>query len=570
MNNNLDPASLLPKRLSYDSLKEMTNGFSKELGRGTYGIVYEGVNKDGEKLAVKVLHDMPSLADNDQLFEKEFHTLACLQHPNIVRLIGYCHDTQRECVIFNEKNIWADSTKRALCFEHMQNGGLDKHLFDESSGHDWHTRYAIIKGVCDGLKYLHEELKHPILHLDLKPANILLDEDMLPKLADFGLSRFFGDERTQITKSHIGTIGYLPPEFINQHVVSNKFDIFSLGVVIIKIMTGKTGYSICGEMSSPHKFIELVHEKWRTRLHTTKSVGLLESYSEQVKICIKIALSCVKVDRHDRPSIGDIVSKLNGTEAMINATPPNIGNIVNGPSEIEIRSQIPDESPSAAGSSMDQGKSEELSNTQNLFGAVVDDCRLDKMAIYMGKPKTREDRAQEALYLRNDDNKEDKASKYVRGLIPSFGSIIRGTLCLVYNATGETLSKVTSHDWFGHISRPPYPEKIGNGQWAAFYHYYPIFKVGSVAAVVYRGKNKDGKEQDYLLAWCSPSLVFLIRNKSYCEIGGVDNFKDRWHSLKKKLVNSDYASNVKAGGSEIDVKIGKGDRPTFTAIISCP
>uniref|UniRef100_A0A8R7R4V6 Protein kinase domain-containing protein n=1 Tax=Triticum urartu TaxID=4572 RepID=A0A8R7R4V6_TRIUA len=260
-----------------------------------------------------MLYGMPSLDDNDKNFDKEFHNLTCLQHPNIVRLVGFCHETQREYVPYRGKMVLADMTKRALCFEYMHNGSLDKFISDESTGLDWDTRYAIIKGICEGLKYLHEELQPPIFHLDLKPANVLLDENMVPKIADFGLSRFYG-EGTGITTSSIGTIGYLPPEFINRHVISNKLDIFSLGVVIIKIMTGPTGYSQSAEMNS-QEFIEQVQRNWRSRLQA-RSVDVPESYCEQIKRCIEIALSCLEIERCRRPTIGAIIHELNETRCM--------------------------------------------------------------------------------------------------------------------------------------------------------------------------------------------------------------------------------------------------------------
>lgn len=165
------------------------------------------------------------------------------------------------------------------------------------------------------MKYLHEELEPPIFHLDLKPANILLDEDMVPRIADFGLSRLLKEERTYITASPIGSFGYLPPEFINQHVISNKLDIFSLGVVVIKIMTGPKGYFQSAEMSS-QEFIDHVHANWRNRLQSSTSVDALEPYCKQVKRCIEIAFSCMEVDRHKRPTIGDIINELNETETI--------------------------------------------------------------------------------------------------------------------------------------------------------------------------------------------------------------------------------------------------------------
>ncbi|CAM0878879.1 unnamed protein product [Alopecurus aequalis] len=306
--NNLAHAStMFPKRIPLLVLDLITNGFSKdrELGIGAFGKVYKGVYDNGETIAVKLLYSKPGL--DDEKFEKEFRNLTSLRHKNIVRLVGFCHETQREFVLHNGKMIFADAIHMALCFEYMHNGSLDKYLFDEYSGHNWPTRYAIIKGICEGLKYLHEESKPPIYHLDLKPANILLDDNMMPKIADFGLSRFFGLEKTRITESSIGTLGYLPPEYIESNIISNKLDIFSLGVIIIKIISGPTGYTQCDEMP-PNQFIELVHQKWRTRLQA------LEPYSGQVMRCIEMALSCVEKERRKRPCIGDIIDKLNELE----------------------------------------------------------------------------------------------------------------------------------------------------------------------------------------------------------------------------------------------------------------
>ncbi|CAO2147857.1 unnamed protein product [Urochloa humidicola] len=298
-----------PRLFRFHVLEEITDGFSehRKLGAGTFGKVYKGVCNDGKKIAVKMLNPMPGL--DDQQFKKEYINLAYLQHDNIARLVGYCHETTLEFVQHNGKDIPAEWTKKALCFEYMHNGSLDSYLQDESSGHSWHTRYSIIKGICKGLKYLHEELQHPLYHLDLKPANILLDENMNPKIADFGLSKLFGDERTRISTSPIGTFGYLPPEYINQNLVSNKLDIFSLGVIMIKIMMGSSGYSQSADMSS-EEFIELVNKKWINRLQV-ESTDTLDSYAKQVMTCIKLALRCVEVDRHKRPTIGEIIFELN-------------------------------------------------------------------------------------------------------------------------------------------------------------------------------------------------------------------------------------------------------------------
>nr|XP_051206631.1 cysteine-rich receptor-like protein kinase 26 isoform X2 [Lolium perenne] len=243
-------------------------------------------------------------------FEKEYHNIASLHHKNIVRLIGYCHETRKEFMTHNGRTVFAEKTKRMLCFEYMHNGSLDKFISDESNGHNWLTRYAIIKGISEGLEYLHEKLNPPMYHLDLKPANVLLDENMSPKIADFGLSRLVGGDKTHFTENRIGTLGYIPPEHIDAGAISTKSDVYSFGVVIIKIMAGPDGYRRSSEISS-QQFIDLVHTYWMNRIHAT-SVGM---YSIQVRRCIEIALSCVETDRDKRPSIGLIVTGLNKTES---------------------------------------------------------------------------------------------------------------------------------------------------------------------------------------------------------------------------------------------------------------
>nr|ACS49638.1 stemrust kinase [Oryza coarctata] len=190
---------------------------------------------------------------------------------------------------------------------------------DEFHGLDWSIRYKIIKGTCEGLKYLHEELKPPIYHLDLKPSNILLDNNMVPKIADFGLSKLISDEKTMIAQTLAGTIGYLPPEYLEKKVVSNKLDIFSLGVVMLQIIAGPTGRSRSTEMPS-QEFTDQVLENWTTRLQETWNGLSLEAYRQQVKTCTEIALKCLDTDRHKRPNIVDIMNKMSishGPEAKL-------------------------------------------------------------------------------------------------------------------------------------------------------------------------------------------------------------------------------------------------------------
>ncbi|KAF7077190.1 hypothetical protein CFC21_081771 [Triticum aestivum] len=295
------------KEFSLQLLKEITDNFSEKhiIGHGGYGVVYkQGVLADGEEIALKRLYPVPGLDDTQ--FTNEFNNLMKAQHPNVTRLIGYCYNVKNERVKLNDKYVFAHSDEKVLCFEYLKGGSLDKHISDESCGLNWHTRFKIIKGICEGLNYLHNGSKDPIYHLDLKPENIMLDENMVPKIGDFGLSRLFPSARTYVTIKVIGTIGYMPPEFIERREITSKFDIFSLGVTITRIVAGYDGYSKCARMSL-EEFIKHVHENWEKRLQDTMS-----SYTpEQVTTCIKIALSCVENTREKRPNIAEIVDKLN-------------------------------------------------------------------------------------------------------------------------------------------------------------------------------------------------------------------------------------------------------------------
>jgi len=232
--------------LSLKDIREITNNFSDDqrLGEGGFGRVYWGVLPNGVKIAVKKLTWTPS-GLQDKQYENEARHLMRLKHQNIVQLLGYCSETETELVMHNGKYVNAEKPERLLFLEHLPKGSLCKHLSDASSGLDWDTRYKIIRGICYGLHYLHEEWQPgtPIIHMDLKPANILLDDNMVPKIADFGLSRLFGEQQTRIiTKNQCGTLGYMSPEYSTRGIITKKLDIFSLGVIIIEITTGDKHY----------------------------------------------------------------------------------------------------------------------------------------------------------------------------------------------------------------------------------------------------------------------------------------------------------------------------------------
>uniref|UniRef100_A0A287JU77 Uncharacterized protein n=1 Tax=Hordeum vulgare subsp. vulgare TaxID=112509 RepID=A0A287JU77_HORVV len=286
-----------PKALPLSLLEDITSDFShdQEIGSGGFAVVYKGI-LGNRAVAVKRL-------SNAHLHEKEFHReVECLmrvKHENVVRFLGYCADTQGSMQRYNEKLVMADIQQRLLCFEYIPKGSLDKYIAD--AHREWGTCYKIIKGICEGLQYLHENL---IVHLDLKPANILLDNNMSPKIADFGLSRCFNEnESRDITKTILGTLGYLAPEVRQGGEIVYSADLYSLGVIIIEILTGQKGYQ------SPHDVLQ----SWSDRLEISQR----DTLCEQIQACYEIALECTAFNPNKRPaSSRDIINRLHQVESI--------------------------------------------------------------------------------------------------------------------------------------------------------------------------------------------------------------------------------------------------------------
>ncbi|CAM0884906.1 unnamed protein product [Alopecurus aequalis] len=263
-------------------------------------------------IAVKKLNNMQGM--DDKQFLNEVKLVMDISHPNIVRAEGYCYHIEKELMPFNESYVLVDKVYRLLCFEYLPHGSLDKHLSDESFGLEWHVRYNIIHGICKGLYCLHESRPGaPILHLDLKPANVLLDEHMIPKIADFGQSRLFGEGETHCsTMNIVGTRGYMAPEYIDKGTLTKESDIYSLGVILMEILTGDRKHP---ENTTAREFSE-VKGKWRKRLQTTLNRTSLEEECRQINLCIRIGLKCMERDPKKRPNIKEIVEILGLHENM--------------------------------------------------------------------------------------------------------------------------------------------------------------------------------------------------------------------------------------------------------------
>ncbi|KAL6595386.1 hypothetical protein ACP70R_047726 [Stipagrostis hirtigluma subsp. patula] len=284
-------------------LRDITDNFSsdRELGRGGFGVVY----KSGLLFAVKKLK--PILGQQDRQFKNEVNHLARVEHHNIVKLLGFCDETKVGPVYdeYHQKYVLAEMQDKLLCYEYLSNGSLDNMIFDGPLVLDWDHRYKIIMGICQGLRYLHEGLDDtPIIHLDLKPSNILLDDRMEPKIADFGLSRLFSEEQTRTyTINPMGSIGYMAPEYCLRGEISTKSDIYSLGILILEIVTGKKNHQAIGNKSG-EQFIEdwadISQIAWQN-----PSLGV--DQLQLVHRCFEIGLSCVEADQQRRPSASQIL-----------------------------------------------------------------------------------------------------------------------------------------------------------------------------------------------------------------------------------------------------------------------
>ncbi|KAM0891218.1 hypothetical protein ACQ4PT_026535 [Festuca glaucescens] len=286
-----------PKALPLSLLEDITGDFSadQEIGRGGFAVVYKGILGD-RAVAVKRLSN--AFMDETK-FHREVECLMQVKHKNVVRFLGYCADRQGNMERYNGKLVMADVHQRLLCFEYITKGGLDKYIID--AHREWRMCYTIIIGICEGLQYLHE---NHIVHLDLKPANILLDNNMIPKITDFGLSRCFDENQSQdITKTVLGTIGYMASELREGGVIACSSDLFSLGVIIIEILTGQKGYQAT----------EDVLESWSDRLEASERDALLE----QIRVCYETALECIDFNPKKRPPTAqNIIDRLHLTESI--------------------------------------------------------------------------------------------------------------------------------------------------------------------------------------------------------------------------------------------------------------
>ncbi|XP_044477118.1 LEAF RUST 10 DISEASE-RESISTANCE LOCUS RECEPTOR-LIKE PROTEIN KINASE-like 2.1 isoform X2 [Mangifera indica] len=302
-----DYGSVAPKRHSYSEVKRMTNSFKDKLGQGGYGGVYKGKSLDGNIVAVKLLN---ASKGNGQEFINEVASISRTSHVNVVRLLGFC----------------LEGNKRAIIYEFMVNGSLEKFIYNEknlqaSQCLEWEKMYEITIGVAQGLEYLHRGCSTRILHFDIKPHNILLDENLCPKISDFGLAKLCLNKESIVSMLEArGTIGYIAPEVFSRSFgeVSHKSDVYSYGMMILEIVGGRKSQDVEGilhssEMYFPHWIYKRVEQGKELKWHGVKN----SEENEIVKKMIVVGLWCIQTRPSDRPSMNKVLEMLQASSEVL-------------------------------------------------------------------------------------------------------------------------------------------------------------------------------------------------------------------------------------------------------------
>ncbi|XP_062150597.1 LEAF RUST 10 DISEASE-RESISTANCE LOCUS RECEPTOR-LIKE PROTEIN KINASE-like 2.4 isoform X2 [Alnus glutinosa] len=320
---------LAPKRYTYSDVKKLTNSFKEKVGQGGYGVVYKGKLPDGRMVAVKILS---ASKGNGEEFINEVASISRTSHVNIVALLGFCYER----------------TKSALIYEFMPYGSLDKFIYDK--GHpitnchlDSNTMFQIAVGIARGLEYLHRGCNTRILHFDIKPHNILLDEDLRPKISDFGLAKLCKTKESIVSMTGMrGTAGYIAPEVFSRYFggVSHKSDVYSYGMLVLEMVGARK--EIDSELSQTSKtyFPHGIYNKLEQGESFVTLGDITEEEEDTIKKMIMVSLWCIQTNPSDRPSIGKVIEMLEGSLQSLQFPPkPVMHSPVRSPQDSSTTSQ---------------------------------------------------------------------------------------------------------------------------------------------------------------------------------------------------------------------------------------
>ncbi|KAF7837282.1 G-type lectin S-receptor-like serine/threonine-protein kinase LECRK4 [Senna tora] len=313
-----EPVDINLKTFSFQELREGTNGFKDELGRGAYGTVYGGVlTLDGKQVevAVKQLENVVEV-EQGEIREKEFvnevQVIGLTHHKNLVKLLGFCNGQNH----------------RLLVYELMKNGSVFSFLFGEGDKPRWEDRAKIVLQVARGLLYLHEECEPQIIHCDIKPQNVLLDSNYTAKISDFGLAKLLRKDKTRTQTNVRGTMGYMAPEWLKNAPVTAKVDVYSFGVMLLETIFCRRHIEIYriedengreGEDMILIDWVMYLAKEGNLREMVSHDVDVLEDFQRFERMAM-VGLWCVSPNPAARPSMKKATQMLEGTVEV--AVPP--------------------------------------------------------------------------------------------------------------------------------------------------------------------------------------------------------------------------------------------------------
>ena len=285
------------KYFIFEELKEATDEFKEELGRGASATVYKGVLAcdRGKCVAVKILD--AKVGESDLEFNAEVRAIGRTNHRNLVQLLGYCNEGQH----------------RVLVYEFMSNGNLAGFLFGEPRP-SWFQRRQIALGVSKGLLYLHEECSSQIVHCDIKPQNILLDDSFTARISDFGLAKLLRLDQTRTITGIRGTKGYVAPEWFRNSPITPKVDVYSFGILLLEIICCRKKFDEEAEDED-----QIILADWAYDCYKQKKLHLLleknNEAMEDIRMMEKyvmIAMWCIQEDPSLRPTMRETIHMLEG------------------------------------------------------------------------------------------------------------------------------------------------------------------------------------------------------------------------------------------------------------------
>ncbi|XP_015867769.1 proline-rich receptor-like protein kinase PERK15 [Ziziphus jujuba] len=291
---------------TYEELAMATDNFSPDnlLGQGGFGYVHKGILPNGKQVAIKQLK--AESVQGDREFRAEVEVISRIHHRHLVSLVGYC----------------ISGEQRLLIYEFVSNGTLEFHLHGKGRPTmNWPTRMKIALGSARGLAYLHEDCQPKIIHRDIKAANILLEDDFVPKVADFGLARFSSDSDTHVSTRVMGTFGYLAPEYASSGKLTDRSDVFSFGVVLLELITGRRPISKA-EPFADDSMVEwarplLVQALENDDFNALVDPRLQNDYdSTEMTRMVACAAACVRQSARLRPPMSQTVRALEGNIAL--------------------------------------------------------------------------------------------------------------------------------------------------------------------------------------------------------------------------------------------------------------